>query len=530
MLRWSRQHAELVQQAESLRRQRDRAQQLQERVEQHRSRLVELLSAFDPAQLPPSPTLEQLVAAATRWIDEAADIVRQHRDLTVESERLEKEQKRAQHRLSAAQVKLDTWQKEWAAVIADLPLDAAGSPNEANAVLDLLAQLREKQQGVKEARERIGEMDQAMEQFAADVRELADQVAPDLKDLPADRAAEELGQRLHAALAADRNRALLEKQLADERQCLAAASEAIEKAQIQMESLCQEARCETVADLPGAEDRSFERRELEKTIRGQEERMRDFSAGQPLAVFIAEAQTADADALEPRIRQLDQQIDQLDRELKDQLGPKIGEERHALDMMDSSAKAADAAEQVHDLMTQIGGAAREYARLQISLATLKIGIERYRKRHQGPIIGRAGEFLCRLTLGAFAGLKEEFDSEGRPELMAVRAADDRLVRMSEMSDGTADQLFLAVRLAWLSEYLETHPPIPFIVDDILIRFDDERSAATLQLLAEFSARAQVILFTHHRHIVELARSSLDADSLFVHELPSASVVQSTLAD
>ena len=59
-------------------------------------------------------------------------------------------------------------------------------------------------------------------------------------------------------------------------------------------------------------------------------------------------------------------------------------------------------------------------------------------------------------------------------------------------------------------WLDQHPDnaIPFIVDDILIQFDDERSAAALKVLAELSERTQVIMFTHHQHLVEVARDAL----------------------
>ena len=177
-------------------------------------------------------------------------------------------------------------------------------------------------------------------------------------------------------------------------------------------------------------------------------------------------------------------------------------------------------ERIQDIILQIADAAKEYARLQVALVTLRKGIELYRERHQGPIIQRSSELFSRLTLRAFSGFREDYDTDGKPELVAIRANDGRTVRTAEMSDGTADQLFLAVRLAWLGEYLDSHPAVPFIVDDILIQFDDERSAATLKVLAQLSSRTQVILFTHHRHLVDIAQKALDGDTLFVHELPS----------
>ena len=47
--------------------------------------------------------------------------------------------------------------------------------------------------------------------------------------------------------------------------------------------------------------------------------------------------------------------------------------------------------------------------------------------------------------------------------------------MEGMSNGTRDQLYLALRLASLEKYMESSEPMPFIVDDILVDFDDECS-------------------------------------------------------
>ena len=87
-----------------------------------------------------------------------------------------------------------------------------------------------------------------------------------------------------------------------------------------------------------------------------------------------------------------------------------------------------------------------------------------------------------------------------------------------MSDGTKDQLYLALRLASLDHYLSRNKPFPFIVDDILIKFDDERAVAALKALADLSERTQVIFFTHHRRLVELAQTHLSEWPLFTHEL------------
>jgi uncharacterized protein YhaN len=87
-----------------------------------------------------------------------------------------------------------------------------------------------------------------------------------------------------------------------------------------------------------------------------------------------------------------------------------------------------------------------------------------------------------------------------------------------MSDGTRDQLFLSLRIATLEQHLLKGEPMPFIVDDILIGFDDNRTRVCLEILAELSVSTQVLLFTHHRRVLELADKLPTEAGLFTHEL------------
>jgi uncharacterized protein YhaN len=77
-----------------------------------------------------------------------------------------------------------------------------------------------------------------------------------------------------------------------------------------------------------------------------------------------------------------------------------------------------------------------------------------------------------------------------------------------MSDGTQDQLYLSLRLAALELYLESHEPMPLILDDLLITYDDARAAALLRQLTSTARLTQVIVFTHHRHLRELCEETL----------------------
>ncbi len=185
--------------------------------------------------------------------------------------------------------------------------------------------------------------------------------------------------------------------------------------------------------------------------------------------------------------------------------------------MDGSAKAAEASEKMEQELARIRRLADRYTRVKLSSKILQLEIERYREKHQDPVLQIASRYFADLTLNSFAGLKADVDDKGGPVLVGVRT-DGKWTAVNGMSDGTRDQLFLALRLATLEWRLETSEPMPFIVDDILINFDDERSNATLNVLAKLAEKNQVILFTHHRQVVEAASHIEGNRSVHIHNL------------
>jgi uncharacterized protein YhaN len=77
---------------------------------------------------------------------------------------------------------------------------------------------------------------------------------------------------------------------------------------------------------------------------------------------------------------------------------------------------------------------------------------------------------------------------------------------------------LALRIAGYHEFAEHHEAVPFIADDIMETFDDNRSAEAFQLLARIAERGQVIYLTHHAHMRDLAQA-VCGKRVHVHELP-----------
>jgi len=92
--------------------------------------------------------------------------------------------------------------------------------------------------------------------------------------------------------------------------------------------------------------------------------------------------------------------------------------------------------------------------------------------------------------------------------LTIRAADGVEKQLGELSTGVGDQLWFSLRLAAIEEAVGHQGALPVVVDDILVNFDDDRTLAALHALAELGNTTQVLLFTHHARVFELARDSL----------------------
>ena len=179
--------------------------------------------------------------------------------------------------------------------------------------------------------------------------------------------------------------------------------------------------------------------------------------------------------------------------------------------------AANFRQQAESCVARLKQDASRFVRLRLAAHFLQTQIERFRKENQGPLLEKSGQVFQSITRGAFGGLGAEFNADDVPILVGLRP-DQSSVSIAGMSDGARDQLFLALRLAALDQYLEKHEPMPLILDDLLITCDNDRAAAILPQLAVLAQRTQIFLFTHHDHLVELCRNTLDEDTFHLHQL------------
>ncbi len=162
--------------------------------------------------------------------------------------------------------------------------------------------------------------------------------------------------------------------------------------------------------------------------------------------------------------------------------------------------------------------AGEWARVTVARALLERQMARFSAQQQPRLLERVSKLFAAMTGGRYRRVYQRLD-EAR-SFVAVRDSGVE-VTPAALSTGTREQLYLAVRLAYVDQYCAGAEPLPLVLDDVLVNFDDDRATATLAVLGQFAAegRAQVLLLTCHSHLVALAKKVLP--SLIPAELPPA---------
>ncbi|HEU4976876.1 MAG TPA: AAA family ATPase [Baekduia sp.] len=494
-----------------------RAEALEADARRHAAALSGALVAAG-ASVAPGATLAALVEQADAHATALRDRRTAREQLEDAAHRSATARAEAEVEGQRAQADLTAWRTSWEGLRDDCGLDAALSPEDALGALRRLADASARQARVDELRRDADAIERRAEQLDADVAALCEAAAPDLVDVPAAVAVATLHQRVEAARAAAGERQTLSAELAAHGDDLREAEAEIAAAEEALAELRRAAGAADDAQLAAAEARAARAAALHAQVAELEADIAA-SGGAPLEEVVAAVGELDADAVPARLEALSAERDAL-RERRDAAREALVRATDRLAAQERSEEAAAAAQAAAGHLATIRTLAERYARARLAQRVLRDAIERYRTEHEGPMLARANELFPALTCERYARLLTELDEHDEWVLVA-QAADGTRLRVEELSDGTREQLFLALRLAAIERYVEVAGPMPVIFDDVLLESDDARAAQILAVLGDLAERTQVIVLTHHRHLVALAAAAVGDERLDLVALDTA---------
>ncbi len=419
------------------------------------------------------------------------------------------------HDVNELKGKYGLWTENWAEAVARIKLDPGVTPRQAKAVLTKFRELSDRVRDIEERESRIHAIESDGRRFRGNIEKLCSDLHRPTEGIEHERIIEKLNRELSDALTQQARLQGLEDKKMGLEKTLSQLKDRIDGNTIVLKKLCELAGCEKAEDLPIKEARSRDY-QMKKARLGELSRIISrATGGVDVAQFLGELKTVDTDRLPTEIDELSRQIEQLKKEISE-IDRKIGGLKNEQEKMGGGREAADVAEHIEQIIAEIREAAEEYANLILATSAMREAAERYRQENQSVVLHKASDLFSRVTLKSFEGLTIDYDDTDQPILVGIRQG--KKLPVEAMSDGTCDQLYLALRLASIEQHFENREPMPFILDDVLVNFDDTRAGETLKMLGELSHLTQIILFTHHKHIREIAEESLGADILYVSEL------------
>jgi hypothetical protein len=415
--------------------------------------------------------------------------------------------KRLEESKGTGEEQLAAWQLEWRSTLPSLHLSEEADCDDAEAVLALWQLVPDKAEALAMSVRRVSGMQRDMKAFEDQTFAMLDRLGEAKDGVAADAVVKLMTGRVREAQAQQDAHREAERQLGLLAGKVTAAKATVESRRTQFSQLS--------ADLPVTDDAAAQLESLEQRA----EILRELTAQRETLTSLARNQTekelrqslegfneAEATATVHELRRQDDFYNSEENtkfsELKDA--------RRELNALQAGAGAEFSLQQKKNAEAELLEHTHDWAVKRLGQILLAQAVETHRSRQEQPLLQRASELFTMLTAGSFASIEQE--AEGRNDEQKVwlvgRRDAEQTVCLSAMSTGTRDQLYLALRLAYLEQYAGSTESVPFIGDDLFTSSDEKRTTQGLKALAATGHLIQPILFTHHEHVVELACKEL----------------------
>ncbi len=465
--------------------------------------IKELQRAF-PQQLDPLLALRE----GRQELDHAVRTVDARQRLELEQRTLQAKVDQLQQEELALAVQRGAWESQQSLLLQQLNFPATGTLEIAEKVLLALAAGQEDLRQQQHLAQQVEQGGQSRREFAERLQTIVAELTPAGLDRDSAAALSQspalLLQTLAGQLAAAHSARLAHAQY------LAAVSEADRKlddlrqtakrVEGQLQVVKQTAGLEPSVDLVATLGRFEQRQKLaqqrsETSIRLQQIRV-------PLEELKIALVTDSEEALRQRAERLTTQLQALAEQHRQEL-QRVGVLRKQLTDWTTENPSDRFASQVQSQQAELGQVVERWASFTLAEAMLQRALSRFEEVHQPRLLGEVGTWIQRLTCGRYRELQQVRD---QPDKLRVVDEHGEAKTPEQLSSGTREQLFLAIRLAYVANYARDHDPLPMVLDDVLVNFDDVRARETLQALQEFSGTCQILLLTCHHRTVELCRS------------------------
>ena len=386
--------------------------------------------------------------------------------------------------------------REWQEWLEQRGLPAAFTPDTVVEFMGRVGIARVKQEQVGENRRRVSAIEHDIEQFRQKVEPLAQRHGLSLD--PDDQrqlasVADELIRRLEETQSAFSDRERAGEQTEENRQLLERRERRLQSAEQDLAALLAAGQADGAEDFRHRARQHEERLELERRRDEHRRSLERLSGpGERFDAFCRSLAGSAPDLLGEESARLS--------ELREEMGGRrdaLREERGGIDTELSQLAGEEESSALrirrNTLEEQLREHAREWSRLTIAEALLGKTRQKFEQERQPSVIRHAQDFFSSVTGQRYQRLYAPIGEQ----TITVTDTTGASKQPSELSRGTREQLYLALRFGLIRESGEHAERLPVVVDEALVNFDPGRARLAAESFAQLAETNQVLVFTCH---------------------------------
>lgn len=398
----------------------------------------------------------------------------------------------------------ETWQAKWKRYLAEIGFPLDWTVAFAQKVIGRLRTARERLRSIPQLELRIGQMRQRLAEFDALVGAISAEVAIDDSDKLPEVGVAMLQERLTAAVKLQERHDNLQNTVSEKRASFVELDAELTDARHQRSRLLSLAGAESDEDFLKVAERAARIVELDETITGYERELARCRENEHPATFDEQLRHAEVASLQQQEQDLAHELEDLERNKKS-ADERVGSCRQVLaELEKGTSQAAILQETAAGKRARLAAEVDRYVPLVFAQTLLEQAIKKFEQESQPAMLTEVSSIFKSMTAGRYVRIQRSDDENAS---LCARRFDEKLLEPHELSTGTREQLYLAIRLAYVLHYCSRAEPLPIVMDDVLANFDDERALQTLRALGEVSQRVQVLMFTCHEHLLTLAKTA-----------------------
>ena len=393
-------------------------------------------------------------------------------------------------------------QREWRLWLGERGLDETLTPDAMTTFIARVETARSSLSEARRMRDRVAAIEHDIQEFRQQVEPLASRhglpLDPDDQRQLA-RVADELIQRLDDAQTAASQREQAQTQVEENRQLLESRERRLQSAEEGLAALLAAGGAADTEDFRRRARQHEERLELDRRRDEHRRNLEWFSGpGERFDAFREALGSADPNRLgdeSDRLSELYAEVDARRNALREERGGIDTELAQLTGEEESSALRIRRS----TLEEQLREHAREWSRLTIAEALLEKTRQKFEQERQPSVIRHAQDFFSGVTGQRYQRLYAPIGEQ----TITVTDAAGANKRPDELSRGTREQLYLALRFGLIREFGEHAERLPVVVDEALVNFDPERARLAAESFAQLSETNQVLVFTCHPATAEM---------------------------